>query len=523
MSAAPRLFADGRGRRFALVAGLALCHAAAAAGVAVATRALFARWHDGRDPDGAALALAAAAAAAALAGAATRIAAEDLGQRYAASVRRAVFAHLAATPLAAVETRRAAGLTLRFTGDLAALSGWAGRGAARALAAAAALPPLLAALVWISPAAAAGAAGPLALGAAAMAVAGPRLAAAHRALRRRRARLASRMGERLRLAPLLRLVGRMPGEQARLEAGGAVLRAAALRRARSRALMRAIPDVAGGVAGAGAALAAWRAGAAAADLAGAFAALALALAQLRALAAALDAREASRAARDRLDALLRAPRAPRPGRARPREGRAALRFDAVSAGSIDAFSARLRVGGKAALTGGAGAGKSLLLRLAAGLASPETGRVLVAGADPRALGRRDRAAAVIHLGPETPILAGSLRRALSFGARTRPGDDALAAVAARVGLGPALDRLGGLDGAVAEGGRNLSDGERAMVALARLALAPEPLALVDGVDAHLDEGGRRVLAELLADRPGAVLCAPRHPDVAERLPIRWAI
>lgn len=517
---APRLFAEGRGRRFAGVAALALGQAAAAAGVAGATRLLFMRWHEGLDPAPSAIALAAAATALALLGAATRLAAEDLGQRYASSVRQAVFAQLAAMPLAAVETRRAGGLTLRFTGDLAALSGWVSRGAARLLAATVALPLILAALVWISPAAAAGAGGPLALGAAAMALLGLRLGPAHRALRRSRSRLAARMGERLRLAPLLRLFGRLAYERTQLDAGAVRLRAAVLVRARSRAALRAIPDIAGGLAAMGAALACWRAGASAADLAGALAALALALAQLRALTAAWDAREAARAACDRLDALLRAPRIGRPDRARPRAGRAALRFDDVSAGPIAGFSARLRAGEKAVLAGPTGAGKSLLLRIAAGLAAAGTGRVRVVGVDPRALGQRDRATALIYLGPETPILAGSLRRALAMGAQARPDDAALHAIAERVGLGPALGRLGGLDGSVAEGGRNLSDGERAMVALVRLTLAPTPLALVDGIDAHLDERGRAALIALLLDRPGAVLCAPRHAEVAERLPIR---
>lgn len=523
MRGAPPLFAEGRGPRFARVAGLAVLQAGAAAGAAAATRSLFQRWHEGLDPAAAAVALAACATALALCGVGARLAAEDLGQRYAASVRRAVFAQLAAMPLAAVEARRSGGLALRFTGDLAALSGWVSRGAARLLAAAVALPLICAALVWISPAAAAGAAGPLALGAACMALVGLRLGTAHGTLRRRRARLAARMAERLRLAPILRLTGRIRVERRGLDASADGLRAAALSRAGLRGVLRAIPDIAGGLALMGAALAGWRAGAPAADLAGAFAALALALAQLRALAACWDAWAAAGAARGRLHALLRAPRTRRPGRQRPRAERAALRFEAVSAGPIIGFSARLRRGETAALTGPAGAGKSLLLRLAAGLATAEAGGVRVAGADPRALGARDRTRALVYLGPETPILAGSLRRALALGARPRPDDDALRAVAGRVGLGAALDRLGGLDGSVAEGGRNLSDGERAMVGLARLALRPHALALVDGIDAHLDERGREALIGLLLTRPGAALCAPRHPEVADRLPLRWRI
>ncbi|MGF1659691.1 MAG: ATP-binding cassette domain-containing protein [Rubrimonas sp.] len=519
---APGLFAEGRGRRFVRVALLGVGQAAAAAGLAFATRSLFLRWHDGLDPAPAAAGLAVAGAALAALGLAERLAAEDLGQRYAAAVRRAVFARLSSMEIAALEARRAGGLALRFTGDLAALSGWASRGAARIVSAGAALPLTLAALIWISPAAAAGAAAPLALGAAATALAGLGLARRHRALRRRRARLAARMAERVRLAPLLRLAGRSGRETAALAAEGDGLRRAALSRARRRAALRAIPDLAGATAAAGAALACWRAGAAPAELAGALAALALAIGHARALAAAWDARCAAEAARTRLDALL-AGAPPRRRCERMREGCAALRFDDVAVGPLAGFDGKLRRGAKAALTGPSGAGKSALLRLAAGLAAPAQGRVRVGGADPMALSSADRARAILFLGAETPILAGSFRRALAFGADAKPDDAALEALARAVGLGPALDRLGGLDGALAEGGRNLSEGERARVGLARLARAPEALALIDGLDAHLDAPGRATLARLLADRPGAALCVFRDPVLAESLTLRWRI
>jgi ABC-type transport system involved in cytochrome bd biosynthesis fused ATPase/permease subunit len=127
------------------------------------------------------------------------------------------------------------------------------------------------------------------------------------------------------------------------------------------------------------------------------------------------------------------------------------------------------------------------------------------------------------LAADTPILAGSLRRALTLGRRRRPADAVLTALAERVGLGPALSRLGGLDGSVGEGGRALAQGERALVAVARLALAPEAVALVDGVDAHLDAGGRALLAAELAARPGAALVVARHADLLDALPARLSL
>jgi ABC-type transport system involved in cytochrome bd biosynthesis fused ATPase/permease subunit len=187
------------------------------------------------------------------------------------------------------------------------------------------------------------------------------------------------------------------------------------------------------------------------------------------------------------------------------------------------FSATLGAGGKAVLVGPAGSGKSALLRVAAGLAPPARGKARVFGADPQRLAARRLGRTVLYLGPEPPLLAGSLRRALCLGLRRRPDDATLRATAERAGLGPLLDRLGGLDGRVAESGRTLSHGERALIALARLALAPQAMALIDGIDAHLDPKGRARLADEIARRPGAVLCVLRHADTQPPGLARWVL
>jgi ABC-type multidrug transport system fused ATPase/permease subunit len=505
VSRAPGLFAEGRGRRFALVAALGLAEAAAMALAAFATRALFARWHDGLAPHGALAALAGAAVLLAGCRWGGRAAAEALGQDHAAAVRRAVFRHLSRMPARAAAARRGGALALRFTGDLAALSGWASRGAARLVSAGVALPAAAAALVWLSPAAAMGAAGPLLAGLAAMALAGRPLGRLHRRLRRARARLAADMSERLPLAPALRRMGRGATERRRLDGRMDRLARAAAARRRAAAALRAAPGLAGGLGAAGAALACWRAGAPAAELAGALAALALMVAPLGDLAGVWDHRRAERAAQARLAALLAAPRLKRAEATPPQPGRAALRFEAMTAGPLRCFSARLRRDETALLAGPNGSGKSLLLELAAGLAAPESGRALVFGLPPGAA--RD---ATLHQGARPVILAGSVRRALALGVSPRPDDAALETAARRFGLGAALERLGGLDGRVAEGGRNLSDGEAARVGLVRLALSPGKLALLDEPDQALDAEGREMLAALLAERQGPALCALRH-------------
>jgi ABC-type transport system involved in cytochrome bd biosynthesis fused ATPase/permease subunit len=282
-------------------------------------------------------------------------------------------------------------------------------------------------------------------------------------------------------------------------------------------------SLAGAAAAAGLIIACHRAGASAGEVAGALAALALALGHGRDLGAVRDRWQAAEAARGRLEALLAAPALRGPCRAAPLSGKPALRFAAVSAGPVRDFSATLGAGGKAVLVGPAGSGKSALLRVAAGLAPPAQGKARVFGADPQRLAPRNLGRTVLYLGPEPPLLAGSLRRALCLGLRRRPDDATLRATAERAGLGPLLDRLGGLDGRLAESGRTLSHGERALIALARLALAPQALALIDGIDAHLDPEARARLADEIARRPGAVLCVLRHPVTALAALPRWTL
>lgn len=524
MSRIPALLSPARRQGFAAVAGLALGQAAAAGLAAVAVRDVFAGWGDPMlAPHGAAL-LVAAGALIALCRWGERAAGERLGLSYAADLRREAFAHVARMPAQAVARRRAGGLALRFVGDLAAFRGWAGRGATRLVSAAVALPGAGLALALVSPAAALGAAPGLALGAGAMLAAGAPLGRLHRSLRRRRARLAADMSERLALAPELRLAGRMTQELARLDRLTAQLERSALNLARRTALLRAAPDVAGALAGAGAMLACWRAGAPGAELAGGLAAVAIMTAQLRDLSGVWTRRRAYTAARARLEALLAAPRMPHGGaRTRLRSGPPELRFEGVDAGPLRGFAARIAAAETIALCGPTGSGKSTLLRLAVGLEAPAAGRVRLGGLAPGRLAPADRTRALLYLSDRPLILSGSLRRAVAMGLPRRPDDAELQAAIARVGLGAALDRLGGLDGAVAEGGRDLSAGERARIALARLALNPTALALLDQPEAGLDEAGRAILVALLTERPGGAVVATADAALQAALDRRIAL
>jgi len=160
-----------------------------------------------------------------------------------------------------------------------------------------------------------------------------------------------------------------------------------------------------------------------------------------------------------------------------RGGRAVLRDVSLSAGA----------GAVTALLGPSGAGKSSVLRCLVRLEEPAVGRVLVDGADVRALdpcGLRRR----VGLVAQAPVmLPGDVRANLAYAAEDVP----------EAGLRAALEQAelprAFLDRTAAE----LSGGERARVAIAR-ALVREPRALLlDEPTAALDPARAQAIAELI--------------------------
>ncbi|MEM7496856.1 MAG: ABC transporter ATP-binding protein [Pseudomonadota bacterium] len=550
MSGLPRLTGDGRGWGIAVVAALSVGQALAAGAAAIATRDVFAALAaDARTvplPVEALAVLALSGVAIAGLRVVERVVAEKLGQGYAAVLRQKLFTHLSRLPARRLTEQRAGGLTLRFVGDLGAVRNWISLGIARLISAGIVLPGALAAIFVIDLELGLAATLPIGLGLAVMALLGMRFGAAHRRLRSRRAKLATDMAERIPHAAELRLLGRMAVERRQLERRTERMVMAALSRARAAALLRAVPDAASGMAAASVLYMALSADLRTASAAGALAAVGLALQPMRELAGVWDRRRAWVAARRKCEALLARPLRPAgrsdgadpmsrtEGAARGGTGRGpvvlegqtrttalatatapvALAFHMLKAGPLRHIVATLEPGGRVAIRGPNGAGKSLLLTLAAGLEMPEAGRVTLDGVATGRLRAGAIARRVAFVGPRSPILAGSLRRALTMGGSNRPDDTAVTEMARHLGLGSVLDRLGGLDGRVGEGGRTLSSGEARRVLLTRAALSGAGLLLLDEPDDVLDADGPVLLARLFDATPASILYTTHDPRVA---------
>jgi len=528
VSRLPRIGEGARARGIATVAGLAFGQAAAAGVAAFATRDVFAALHTNGAtlPSDALGMVAASGVAIAALRIAERTIAERVGQDYARDLRVRLFVHVSRMSARELARRRTGALALRFVGDLTAVRSWVSQGLARLVCAGIVLPLAGAVPFVLDPALGQAAAAPIGAGLLAMAVLGPRLGPAHRRLRARRARLAGDMSERLPHAPELRLLGRVGLERRQLVRRTERMIDAALARIRGVALLRAIPDAVSGLAAASLLLAAQRGGVPAAETAGALAALGLMVQPMRDLAGVWDRHRAWVAAREKCEALLATPRLRR-RRARNAasvpEGPAALELCRVSAAGLRRIDERAAAGTTVAIVGPNGAGKSTLLALAAGLEQPTRGEVRVGGVPLQRLGRRQRRDLIALVGPRSPILAGSLRRALSMGVPRRRSDAEIIAHAEAFGLGDVLQRLRGLDGRVAEGGRNLSSGEAIRVLITRAALAAPRLLLLDEPDDTLDESGQDLVMRLIRETGATTLVVTHDPALARRMQRLWFV
>ncbi|HKK36730.1 MAG TPA: ATP-binding cassette domain-containing protein [Paracoccaceae bacterium] len=522
MSRMPAVLGQGRVRRIAAVAGLALGQAIAAGGAAFATRDAFAALRDGAPTPWAALA-AVAGAGLVIAGlrVAERATAERVGCDYAAELRERLFLRGMRMPVGALADRTTGGLSLRFVGDLAAVRGWVSKGLARLISAGVAIPVTFLALALLHPLLAAAAFVPSAVAVALIAVAGGPLERAHARLRRRRAGLAASLTERLSQGAALRMAGRLTTERERLRTRSTEIAEAAVARARLSAAVRAVPDAAAGLAAALVLAAAAHGGASAAEAAGALAALALLGRPLRQLGEVHDRRQAWRVARMQVERALAAPALPsRDGdRSADRDGAPALRLQGLCLAGRTPLDAELPAGRIAWLVGPPGSGKSALLAVCAGLERPVEGRVEVLGNAPWRL----PTGAAVHVGPAAPLLRGSLRRNLALGVGRSVDDTKIAAAVSRAGLDGLSRRLGGLSGRVGEGGRGLSSTERGRVMLVRVMLAEPHLCIVDADEARLDAAALDLLLEILSETGSAALIASDRPAVRAEAHLVWRL
>ena len=195
-----------------------------------------------------------------------------------------------------------------------------------------------------------------------------------------------------------------------------------------------------------------------------------------------------------------------------------VRLDQVSFSYGDAplvFDVDFAASKITAIMGPSGSGKSTLLNLVAGFETPQSGRVLIGGADVSAEPPAARAVSMVfqdnnlfaHLSVEQNVGLGrspSLRL-------TEADRAAIAEALERTGLGGKEKRLP----------RELSGGERQRVALARVLVRNRPVLLLDEPFASLGPALRDDMLDLVAavhaERGMTVLFVTHQPGDARRI------
>ena len=194
-----------------------------------------------------------------------------------------------------------------------------------------------------------------------------------------------------------------------------------------------------------------------------------------------------------------------------------LCYPGATAPALDAVSLAVSPGETVALVGRVGSGKSTLGRVMAGLASPESGTLLLDG---HGYGQYDAAelrAAVGYLPQEPELFTGTLRENLTVGRPAATEEEIARALRLAAMDRFVAERPEGLDLFLGERGAALSGGQRQGVALARLFLRRPRLIFLDEPSAAMDREMEAAFAarlrDLAAEGTGLVLCTHR-PSLA---------
>ena len=171
---------------------------------------------------------------------------------------------------------------------------------------------------------------------------------------------------------------------------------------------------------------------------------------------------------------------------------------------LEGFSLKLEPGGRIALVGASGSGKSTVARLAAGLYKPWSGEILFDGAPREAHQRANLARSVAFVDQDVMLFEGSVRENLTLW-EAAPETAVRAAVRDAAIEEDLLAREGFLDGALQEGARNLSGGQRQRLEIARALVREPALLILDEATSALDPSSEALVEQNLRRRRLACL------------------
>ncbi|MEC9266389.1 MAG: peptidase domain-containing ABC transporter [Pseudomonadota bacterium] len=176
-----------------------------------------------------------------------------------------------------------------------------------------------------------------------------------------------------------------------------------------------------------------------------------------------------------------------------------FRYGREGDAAIDKIDGTIGPNGLHCVVGKNGSGKTTLFKILAGLYPPESGRILLDGADIAQFPRRQLARWIGYMPQEVVMFTGSIRENIVMGDEGGTDEDAVEA-AKRAGAHDAIALLPeGYETECGESGGRLSGGQKRRISAARTLIGDPPVLLLDEPSGDLDGEAEVALARNLRE------------------------